>query len=25
MQMIDHPLTKSGLDKFLKDYEKIPK
>lgn len=25
MQMIDHPLTKSGLEKFLKDYEKIPK
>lgn len=24
-QMIDHPLTKSGLDKFLKDWETVPK
>ncbi|MBE6565215.1 MAG: fructose-6-phosphate aldolase [Ruminococcaceae bacterium] len=25
MQMIDHPLTKNGLDKFLKDWENVPK
>lgn len=24
-QMIDHPLTKSGLEKFLKDWETVPK
>ena len=24
MQMIEHPLTKSGLEKFLKDWEKVP-
>ena len=25
MQMIEHPLTKSGLEQFLKDWEKVPK
>ena len=25
MQMIDHPLSKSGLEKFLKDWETVPK
>jgi len=25
MQMIDHPLTTSGLDKFMKDWESVPK
>ncbi len=25
MQMVDHPLTKNGLDKFMKDWEKVPK
>ncbi|MDR3552041.1 MAG: fructose-6-phosphate aldolase [Clostridia bacterium] len=25
LQMIDHPLTKSGLEKFLKDWETVPK
>ncbi len=24
MQMIEHPLTKSGLEKFLKDWESVP-
>ena len=24
MQMVDHPLTKSGLEKFMKDWEKVP-
>ena len=24
MQMIDHPLTKSGLEKFMKDWATIP-
>ncbi len=24
MQMVDHPLTKSGLEKFMADWEKIP-
>ena len=25
MQMIDHPLTQQGLDKFMKDWESVPK
>ena len=25
MQMIEHPLTKSGLEQFMKDWEKVPK
>lgn len=25
MQMIEHPLTKIGIDRFLKDWEKVPK
>ena len=25
MQMIDHPLTASGLEKFMKDWESVPK
>lgn len=25
MQMMNHPLTQSGLDQFLKDWEKVPK
>lgn len=25
MQMIEHPLTKDGLEKFLKDWESVPK
>ena len=25
MQMINHPLTKSGIDQFLKDWESVPK
>lgn len=24
-QMIEHPLTKNGLDKFMEDWEKVPK
>ena len=24
MQMVDHPLTKSGLEQFMKDWEKVP-
>jgi transaldolase len=25
LQMIEHPLTKIGIDRFLKDWEKVPK
>jgi transaldolase len=25
MQMVDHPLTTAGLDKFMKDWESVPK
>lgn len=25
LQMMDHPLTKSGLEQFMKDWEKVPK
>ena len=25
MQMIEHPLTKAGIERFLKDWEKVPK
>jgi transaldolase len=25
VQMIDHPLTKAGIEKFLKDWESVPK
>ena len=25
MSLVDHPLTKQGLDKFLKDWENVPK
>ncbi|MCL2814933.1 MAG: fructose-6-phosphate aldolase [Oscillospiraceae bacterium] len=25
MQMVDHPLTSSGLEKFMKDWESVPK
>jgi transaldolase len=25
MQMIEHPLTKSGIERFLKDWETVPK
>ena len=25
MQMINHPLTTSGIEKFLKDWESVPK
>jgi len=25
IQLVRHPLTESGLEKFLKDWEKVPK
>lgn len=25
MQMIEHPLTKNGIERFLKDWESVPK